>query len=89
MLELQGFLPWPGRVTPRFRQLVPGFPLLQPGFDLMWGLCHWGVVSPSSSLSLANFHSTSCSMLINHAVPHVNAVPVVRVRGSVTVNEIR
>jgi hypothetical protein len=48
-----------------------GFPLRRPGFasgQSMWGLwCtkwHWGRFSPSTSVSLANHHSTNFSIII-------------------------
>jgi hypothetical protein len=37
-------------------------------WDLPWVKLHWGRLSPSTSVSPANSHSTNCSTFINHRI---------------------
>jgi hypothetical protein len=39
---------------------IPG----QVMWDLWWTKWHWGKFSPSTSVSLANPHSTNCSIMV-------------------------
>jgi hypothetical protein len=59
----------------QLRRLVSGLPPKLPGFDTWSGHVGFvvdkmapGQVSPSTSLSPTNFHSTNCSVLINHPI---------------------
>jgi hypothetical protein len=37
-------------------------------WDLWWTKWHWGRFSPSTPVSPANYHSTDCSIFIDHHI---------------------